>query len=72
MGRNGGVLQSDGEEPTFIKTNSPIRITYFENQTEKATKQFAYQLDKIDTPSKGKININGVTAILEYKKITFL
>ena len=60
------TLQADGEEPTFHKTQSPIRITYFDNQTKKATKQFAYQLEKIDKPAKGKINLNGVTAILEY------
>ncbi|MBE7690352.1 esterase-like activity of phytase family protein [Tenacibaculum piscium] len=65
-------LETDGEEPTFHKTQSPIRITYFDNQTKKATKQFAYQLEKIDKPAKGNINLNGVTAILAYKKNTFL
>ncbi len=50
-------LEVDGEEPTFHKTISPIRITYFDNKTDKATKQFAYQLEKIDKPSKGKINL---------------
>lgn len=65
-------LQADGEEPTFHKTQSPIRITYFDNQTKKATKQFAYQLEKIDKPAKGKVNLNGVTAILEYAENRFL
>lgn len=64
-------LEADGEEPTFHKTQSPIRITYFDNDTKKATKQFAYQLEKIDKPAKGKINLNGVTAILEYAKNKF-
>ncbi|WP_299157464.1 esterase-like activity of phytase family protein [uncultured Tenacibaculum sp.] len=64
-------LEADGEEPTFHKTQSPIRITYFDNDTRKATKQFAYQLEKIDKPAKGKINLNGVTAILEYTKNKF-
>lgn len=64
-------LKADGEEPTFHKTQSPIRITYFDNQTKKATKQFAYQLEKIDKPAKGKVNLNGVTAILEYQKNHF-
>ncbi|CAM1347066.1 esterase-like activity of phytase family protein [Tenacibaculum insulae] len=64
-------LQADGEEPTFHKTQSPIRITYFDNQTKKATKQFAYQLEKIDKPAKGNINLNGATAILEYEKNCF-
>ena len=66
-----GVLAVDGEEPNFYKTQSPVRITYFDNQTKKATKQFAYQLEKIDKPAKGTINLNGVTAILEYKKNSF-
>ena len=66
-----GVLEADGEEPTMHKTQSPVRITYFDNQTKKATKQFAYQLEKIDNPAKGNINLNGVTAILEYTKNNF-
>lgn len=64
-------IQSDGEEPTFHKTQSPIRITYFDNQAKKAIKQFAYQLEKIDKPAKGNINLNGVTAILEYAENQF-
>lgn len=64
-------LEADGEEPTFHKTQSPIRISYFDNVTGKATKQFAYQLEKIDKPAKGKVNLNGVTAILEYEKNNF-
>lgn len=64
-------MKADGEEPTFHKTQSPIRITYFDNQFKKATKQFAYQLEKIDKPAKGKINLNGVTAILEYAENQF-
>ncbi|QTD38439.1 esterase-like activity of phytase family protein [Polaribacter batillariae] len=66
-----GVLKSDGVEPTFTATNSPIRITYFDKKSKKATKQFAYQLEKITKPAKGNINLNGVTAILEYKKNRF-
>ena len=30
-----GPLQADGEEPTFHKTKSPVRITYFNNETKK-------------------------------------
>ncbi|WGH75798.1 esterase-like activity of phytase family protein [Tenacibaculum tangerinum] len=64
-------LEADGEEPTFHETQSPVRITYYDHTSKKATKQFAYQLEKIDKPSKGTINMNGVTAILEYKKNHF-
>ena len=64
-------LKLDGVDPTFKKTSSPIRITYFSNQTKKATKQYAYQLEHITKPAKGNINLNGVTAILEYKENHF-
>ncbi|KGL63072.1 esterase-like activity of phytase family protein [Polaribacter sp. Hel1_85] len=65
-------LLSDGEEPTFTKTSSPIRITYFDKAAKKATKQFAYQLEHITKPSQGRTNLNGLTAILEYKENHFL
>jgi hypothetical protein len=64
-------LRKDGEEPTFTKTQSPVRITYFDATSEKATKQFAYQLEGIAKPAKGDVNLNGVTAILEYEKNRF-
>ncbi|MFK8061113.1 MAG: esterase-like activity of phytase family protein [Polaribacter sp.] len=66
-----GVLKADGVEPTFKKTQSPVRITYFDKKTKNATKQFAYQLEHITKPAKGNINLNGVTAILEYKENHF-
>ncbi|PQJ73544.1 esterase-like activity of phytase family protein [Polaribacter butkevichii] len=64
-------LKTDGEEPTFTKTSSPVRITYFDKKSKKATKQFAYQLEHITKPSKGNINLNGVTSLLEYKENHF-
>lgn len=66
-----GVLKSDGEEPSFHKTTSPIRITFFDKQSKKATHQFAYHLEPISKPAKGNINLNGVTAILEHKENHF-
>lgn len=65
-------LHADGEEPTFTKTSSPVRITYFDKTTKKAIKQFAYQLENITKPAKGDINLNGVTSILEYQENHFL
>ena len=65
-------LEVDGDEPTFTKKSSPVRITYFDKESKKATKQFAYQLEHIKKPAKGKININGVSSILEHKKNHFL
>lgn len=62
-----GVLGADGEEPSFSTINSPIRISYFPFDNHKAVKQFAYMLEPITRPSKGTMNVNGVTSILEYK-----
>jgi hypothetical protein len=64
-------LTADGEAPTMNLKNAPVRITYFEDQTKQATKQFVYPLENITKPAKGTINLNGVTALLEYKKNTF-
>ena len=65
-------ISVDGDEPTFEKNSSPIRITYFDKKSKIATKQFAYPLEKIPKPYKGNQNINGVTAILEIAKNHFL
>ncbi len=56
----------DGDEPGFKKTSSPVRITYFDKKSKKAIKQFAYQLEHITKPPKGKTNLNGLTCMLEY------
>lgn len=66
-----GVLKTDGEEPNFKKQITPSRFTYFDKNTKKATKQYAYQLEHITRSAKGNMNLNGVTAILEYKKNHF-
>lgn len=64
-------MKNDGVEPTFAKTQSPVRITYFNTATKKATKQYAYQLENITKAAKGNVNLNGVTAILEYETNKF-
>ncbi|PQJ74691.1 esterase-like activity of phytase family protein [Polaribacter gangjinensis] len=65
-------LVADGEEPNGSETSSPIRITYFDFQTKQATKQFAYQLERIPKPYKGNVNVTGVTALLEIERNHFL
>lgn len=65
-------LVVDGEEPNGSETSSPIRITYVDFQTKQATKQFAYQLERIPKPYKGNVNVTGVTALLEIEKNHFL
>ncbi|WP_176829764.1 esterase-like activity of phytase family protein [Tenacibaculum sp. MAR_2009_124] len=64
-------LRIDGEEPSYSKKKSPIRITYFDSKEKKATKQYAYELEYLEKPAKGDINLNGVTAILEFGRGKF-
>ena len=47
------------------------KVHYFDKSSQKATKQFAYQLEHITKPAKANINLNGLTAILEYKENHF-
>ena len=65
-------LIQDGDEPSYQKANSPIRITYFDKKTRKATKEFAYQLEPITKPYVGDYNLNGLTDILEFKPNHFI
>ncbi|WP_339646597.1 esterase-like activity of phytase family protein [uncultured Salegentibacter sp.] len=65
-------LEKDGPKPKIYATNSPVRITKYNKNTQKPERQFAYKLDGI---SKFPINwfaVNGVTEILEYAEDKFL
>jgi len=64
-------LELDGPEPDILKTNSPVRITYFDALSLKLEKQFSYKLDSIAKPPKEKFAINGLTDILEYDNDKF-
>ncbi|CAM1366684.1 esterase-like activity of phytase family protein [Tenacibaculum xiamenense] len=64
-------LKIDGEEPSYKVKKSSVRITYFDSDKGKATKQYAYELENLEKPRKGDINLNGVTAILEFRKNEF-
>jgi hypothetical protein len=59
------------KEPIGTETSSPIRITYFDFEIKKATKQFVDQLDKIPKTYEADANITGVTALLEIQKFIF-
>lgn len=59
------------ENPSHKKQPLQVRLTYFDAVSKIATKQFAYPIDKIGKPSKSNLNINGVTAVLEYQKNHF-
>ncbi len=64
-------LEIDGEEPSYRKEKSPVRITYFDGD-HKATKQYAYKLENLEKEAKGNVNLNGVTAILEFRENEFI
>ena len=65
-------LKSDGPKPKLIRTKSPVRITYFDKQTGKATKQFPYLLEPIAKIPWLYFAVNGVTDLLEYAPDRFL
>ncbi|QYS90188.1 esterase-like activity of phytase family protein [Flavobacterium davisii] len=65
-------LKTDGSEPDFPQTNSPVRFTYYDQNTRQATKEFIYELSALTQPRINGNDMNGVSDILEYKKDHFL
>lgn len=65
-------LKTDGPKPKLIRTKSPIRITYFDNKTQKAAEQFPYRLEPIAKIPWLYFAVNGVTDLLEYAPGKFL
>lgn len=65
-------LKTDGPKPKLIRTKSPVRITYFDKETGKATKQFPYRLEPIAKIPWLYFAVNGVTDLLEYAPNKFL
>ncbi|HER41205.1 MAG TPA: esterase-like activity of phytase family protein [Salinimicrobium catena] len=65
-------LKTDGPKPKLVKTKSPVRITYFDTKTGKATRQFPYRLEPIAKIPWLYFAVNGVTDLLEYAPDKFL
>lgn len=65
-------LKADGPKPKLIRTKSPVRITYFDKETQEATRQFPYRLEPIAKIPWLYFAVNGVTDILEYAPNKFL
>ncbi|WP_088418635.1 esterase-like activity of phytase family protein [Flavobacterium covae] len=65
-------LKTDGSEPDYKTTDSPVRFTFYDSNTKQATKEFVYELSPLIKPRTGSEDINGVSDILEYKKDHFL
>lgn len=64
-------LEADGVEPALVSTNSPVRITYIDEESNLPTKAFAYKLGLIAKAPKGNFAVNGLTDILMYEKDKF-
>lgn len=65
-------LVTDGPKPKLYPTKSPVRITYFDEETGKPTKQFPYRLDRIAKIPWLYFAVNGVTDLIEYAPDKFL
>jgi len=65
-------LKIDGKRPGFVTAAYPVRITYFEKDSGNATMEFSYVLASLERPEKGRVNINGLTALLAYNSQQFL
>ena len=65
-------LVTDGPKPKLYPTKSPVRITYFDKNSGKATKQFPYRLERIAKIPWLYFAVNGVTDLLEYAPDKFL
>ena len=64
-------LEADGVEPALVITNSPVRITHIDEESNLPTKAFAYKLGLIAKAPKRKFAVNGLTDILMYEKDKF-
>lgn len=65
-------LRKDSPKPKLYPTSSYTRITYYNKNTRKPTRQFAYKLDGIAKIPWSYFAVNGVTELLEYKTDHFL
>ncbi len=65
-------LTVDGTEPKHKKTHSPLRFTYYDNNNQKAIKEYVYELSALPLTTQKDSDINGVSDILEYKTNQFL
>lgn len=65
-------LKTDGPKAKLIRTKSPVRITFFDEKTGQATKQFPYRLEPIAKIPWLYFAVNGVTDLVEYAPDKFL
>lgn len=62
----------DGPTTKLYKTTSPVRFTYFDNESKAPVKQFAYNLGRLRKMPLLPFGINGVSGITEVAPDQFL
>jgi len=65
-------LEKDGKSPKLYNTNSPIRLSFFDKEEKKVTRQYAMDLDRITKFPLLPFAINGLTEILQVTENSFL
>ena len=65
-------LEQDGSKPKLFPTKSPVRITHFNKENGKPSRQFVMQLENITKIPWMYFAVNGLTEILEYAPNRFL
>ncbi|MEH6705457.1 esterase-like activity of phytase family protein [Galbibacter orientalis] len=65
-------LETDGPEPTTKEAYSPVRITYYDWNSETPKFQFIYPLDKIEKAPKGDFAVNGLSDLFTIGNKKFL
>lgn len=65
-------LKNDGEPAGFEEKNYPVRISYFDFEAQKFTKQFVFLLDNVKNKSNAKVVINGLTSIIQLTEFQFI
>ncbi len=65
-------LKVDDVEVMYSTTHSPLRLTYYENNSRKAIKEYIYELSPLPLPKQKSGDMNGISDILEYKENQFL
>ncbi len=65
-------LEADGKAPKLYNTKSPIRLSYFDRDQHKVTRQYAMDLDRITKIPLLPFAINGLTEILQIENNLFI
>jgi len=65
-------LVSDGPEPKLVPTKSPVRISYFDLEQDRITREFGYMLGPVSKVPKEDFMVNGLSEMLALDAQRFL